>query len=129
MTPSELRPWRNPRVILTLLLVFLCGAAAGGLAMKHGMTPASAQSVAYFSEGGKELSLHRLTAELNLTPEQAKRLEVVLDDFVKYYHALQSQMADVRASGKDRILRILDPDQQKKFEQMLVEAQVRPPAR
>lgn len=74
-------------------------------------------------EGGKQVTLERLKKELDLTPEQAAQLERVLDDFFAYYHTLQAQMDEVRASGKDRILRLLDERQRRKFEEMMDRAQ------
>jgi Spy/CpxP family protein refolding chaperone len=79
----------------------------------------------YWKEGGKEISLQRFRRELDLTAEQAGQMEAVLDDFVLYYQTLQTQMDEVRASGKDRIVRILNPEQRKRFEKMVADAQAR----
>lgn len=119
--------WRNPRVILTLLLVFLAGAAAGALSMRYGIHSLRTRpgGAPYWKEGGKEISLQRFRRELDLTPEQAQQMEGVLDDFVLYYQTLQTQMDEVRASGKERIVHILNPEQRKKFDQIMVELQAR----
>jgi Spy/CpxP family protein refolding chaperone len=120
--------WRNPRVILTLLLVFLAGAASGALSMRYyGIHSLRARPGGgpYWKEGGKEISLQRFKRELDLTPEQAQQMEGVLDDFVLYYQTLQTQMDEVRASGKERIVHILNPEQRKKFDQIMVELQAR----
>jgi len=63
----------------------------------------------------------RLKTELDLTPEQTEQLKTVLDDFFTYYYTLQAQLDDVRASGKQRILRILDDGQKKKFDKIMAE--------
>lgn len=76
-----------------------------------------------WKEGGKQVTLERLKKELDLTPEQAAQMERVLDDFFAYYHTLQAQLDEVRATGKDRILRLLDERQRRKFEQMMDRAQ------
>lgn len=111
----------NPRVLATLLLVFVCGVAAGVLVMHlAGHRLHNPKSLAW-KEGGKQVTLERLKKELDLTPEQAAELEKVLDDFFTYYHTLQAQMDEVRATGKDRILRLLNERQRQKFEQMLAE--------
>ena len=57
------------------------------------------------------------------TPAQSEQLETILDDFFTYYHTLQAQLDDVRSSGKQRILRILNDEQKKKFEQLAAEPQ------
>lgn len=120
-TPS----WRNPRVLCTLLLVFLCGATVGMLAMSlgaHGWLPRNQPA---WKDGGREVTLERLKKELDLTPAQAEQLETVLDDFFMYYHTLQAQLDDVRATGKKRILRLLDEEQKRKFERLTADLQAK----
>ncbi len=46
-------------------------------------------------------------------------METEIDDFVMYYQGLQGQMDDWRAEGKKRIMQILNPEQQKKFERIM----------
>jgi Spy/CpxP family protein refolding chaperone len=120
-------PWQNPRIVYTLLFVFLSGAAAGALAMRFTASPAARyRNGPSWKEGSKEISLQKFRKELNLTPEQEREMETVLDDFVTYYQTLQAQMDDVRATGKQRILRILKDDQKQKFEKMIGELQNKP---
>jgi hypothetical protein len=127
MTAPHSPGWRNPRILLTLLVVFLCGASAGMLAMSLGMHRwMHPHSQPVWKEGGKEVSLQRFKQELDLTPAQTEQLETILDDFFTYYHTLQAQLDDVRASGKQRILRVLNDDQKKKFERIMNEFQVKP---
>jgi hypothetical protein len=113
----------NPRVLLTISLIFLAGALAGGLAMRYGLHSMLHAQVPVWQEGGKQVSLQQLTSELDLTPTQQAELETVLDDFVMYVQTLQAQMADVRGSGKARIMRVLDERQKQKFEKMLGQVQ------
>lgn len=110
--------WQNPRILFVLLLVFVSGATAGALAARFGLRPPKTPA-SYWKEGGKEISLDRFRRELNLNPEQARQMEVVLNDFVTYYQTLQEQMNGVRADGKARILQILDEEQKQKFEKMV----------
>lgn len=63
-------------------------------------------------------SYDKLTKELNLSPEQSVRLKTILDDFVKYHEDLEAQIEDMRATGKNRIVQMLTPEQRKKFEQL-----------
>ncbi len=65
------------------------------------------------------MTIKRMRQELQLTPVQSEAIELALDDFTKYYQMLQAQMDEVRADGKDRIQNVLNPDQKKKFEQMV----------
>lgn len=107
--------WHTPRVLAVLLLVFLCGAAAGALAVRM----FSPRVPAAWSAGGREWTLELMKKELQLTPEQAAEIETVLDEFVLYYQNLQGQMDDFRAEGKKRILRVLTPEQRARFEKMV----------
>lgn len=117
--------WQNPRILLVLLLVFLCGATAGALTMRLGALSYGRSGPRYWTQGGKEISLERFRRELTLDDEQAKQMEVVLNDFVMYYQTLQEQMNEVRSNGKSRILQILREDQRKKFEKMLSDLQTK----
>jgi len=118
-------PWKNPRIIYTLLFVFLSGAVAGAVGVKFGMSLERHKPGPFWKEGGREISLQRFKKELDLTPQQAAEIERVLDDFVMYYQTLQAQMDDVRATGKNRILKLLREDQQQKFVRMLSDLQAK----
>lgn len=107
---------------MVLLAVFLCGAAAGALTVRVSNSlraPRVTANAPPWKEGQRELTITLLTKELNLTPEQAKEIETVLDDFVLYYQGLQGQMDDWRSDGKKRIMAALKPEQQVKFEKLM----------
>lgn len=116
-------PWQNPKVLLTLFIVFLSGAAAGAAAMRLTLAPERHRVGPYWKEGGSEISLQRFSNELNLSPDQEREMKTVLDDFMMYIQTLQAQMDDVRGTGKQRILKILDTRQKQKFEKMIGEIQ------
>ena len=114
-------PWQNPRILTSLLFVFLSGAVVGAIAMRLGTKPEIHRNTPYWTAGGKEISLQRLKRELNLTPDQAREIETVLDDFVMYVQTLQAQMEDVKATGKRNVMKLLRDDQKQKFERMVSE--------
>lgn len=118
-------PWRNPKIILILLSVFLCGAVAGVVGLRISQRTVSAKQMPYYKEGGREISLQRFRKELDLTNDQAAEIEVILDDFMMYYQTLQAQMDEVRAHGKDRIQTLLDDKQRAKFNRMLNDLQTK----
>lgn len=60
------------------------------------------------------MSVSEMKTRLNLTDEQTRQLTSVLDDFSHYYDNLL-------ADGNSRITQILDPDQKKLFDQMLLQ--------
>jgi hypothetical protein len=118
-------PWRNPKIILILLSVFVCGAVAGIVGLRISQRTVSAKQMPYYKEGGREISLQRFRKELDLTNEQAAEIEVILDDFMMYYQTLQAQMDEVRTHGKDRIQTLLNDKQKAKFNRMLNELQTK----
>jgi hypothetical protein len=91
--------------------------------MRFGMPLERHKTGPYWKEGGSAISIQRFRKELDLNPQQTQEIETVLDDFVMYYQTLQAQMDDVRATGKNRILKILNEEQKQKFEHMLSDLQ------
>ena len=98
--------------VLTILLVFLTGAIAGAVAMNLGAHKYMHRSVPFWTEGGKEVWLQRWKKDLDLTPEQTQEMTLILDDFGMYYR-------NVLNDGKARILRLLNEQQKRKFDQLL----------
>lgn len=117
--------WQNPRILCTLLLVFVCGAATGALTVRLASNQTARRSGPSWKEAGREITLEHFRKELNLTPEQAQQVGLVLDDFFMYYQTLQAQMDDVRGNGKTRIINILNDDQKRRFEKMMTELQAK----
>ena len=119
MFAAERASWQNPRVLTTLVLVFLTGALAGAITMRSGLHEKMHRGApSYWRDGRNEFSYDMLKKELDLTPEQSDRLKTILDDFVKYHEDLQAQIEDVRATGKNRIMQMLDTRQRQRFEQL-----------
>jgi hypothetical protein len=119
MFAADRASWQNPRVLTTLVLVFLTGALAGAITMRAGLHDKMHRGAApYWRDGRSEFSYDRLKKDLELTPEQSDRLKTILDDFDKYHEDLQAQIEDVRATGKNRIMQMLDAHQRQRFEQL-----------
>lgn len=114
--------WKNPQILLTLTLVFCCGALAGAVSYKLVSQPVSAKQVAAgWKDSTKDQTLTHLKKELQLTPEQAAEIETSLDDFALYYQMLHSQMEEVMAQSKSRIDQVLTEEQRKKFSRIMSE--------
>ena len=118
MFASDRPTWQNPRILTTLVLVFLAGALAGAIGMQEGLHAQLHRGAAYWRGDKAEFSYQRLKTDLNLTPEQSERLKTILDDYVKYHEDLEAQIEDVRATGRTKILQILTPEQRKRFEKL-----------
>jgi uncharacterized protein YpuA (DUF1002 family) len=113
--------WRNPQVLRVLILVFIAGGLSGAvafrvarLAVRHEIPAVAAGPTLR----DKEQAMALLKQELNLTPDQSDRVSVIIDDYKRYYGNIQDQVEEVRATGKNKILEVLDPQQRTKFEKL-----------
>jgi len=113
-TPVLARIW-TPKVALaaTLGLVFLCGTAAGALLMNQ-RAHLYLHQPAFDTAEGKAMYFERIQQELSLTPAQSEQMQSILNDFWQYYRTVLSD-------SKARIMQVLSPQQQQKFEHMLQE--------
>ena len=116
MLPAQRTTWQNPRVLTTLLMVFLAGAFSGALTMRAGLHDVIHR--AGFWQKDTSVTYERLKTELNLTPDQAAKLKSILDDMVKYRQDMEAEVESFRAFGKHRILDMLTPAQRKRFEEL-----------
>ena len=118
MVAADRQGWQDPRILAMLLFVFLSGAAVGALGMRYGLHNQLHKHPLLPQSSDVQLSYDRLNRELNLTPEQAGKLRAILDDFVMYRHDIEAQVTSFRATGHNRILQILTPDQPVRFEKI-----------
>lgn len=116
-------PERNTKVISTLVFVFLAGVACGALFMSMSLHDKLHRTVAAASvppsQAPRDAVVQRFRTELNLTPDQTQQIATVLDDYRHYYQSLSDQLDDVRSTGKNHIVQILNPEQREKFEKMM----------
>lgn len=126
MVAAKRAPWQSPRILSTLLMVFLAGATTGALSMRFGLHDKLHRS-ALEGSSSRDAILQRFKTELDLSGAQTEKLALVLDDYSQYYESLQDQLDDLRATGKTRILQILNPSQRAKFQKMVVDLAPPPP--
>jgi hypothetical protein len=100
--------------IVSLLLVFLCGALAGAVVMSYWGHDALHGHGSKPGRDGMSMSIREWKQELNLSEEQTRQLTSVLNDFSRYYDNLL-------ADGNTRILQLLTEDQQKKYDRMIAD--------
>lgn len=121
MSPAGAQaPWQNLRVISTLMLVFLAGAASGALWMQLGLHERLHRFVTASSPApSHDTLLERFNTELGLSQDQSHKIAAVLADYSQYYQSLQDQLDDMRATGRTQIMQILNPDQRDRFEKIM----------
>jgi hypothetical protein len=119
MSAADRASWQNPRILALLLSIFLFGGIVGALTMRAGLHEKLHRGSSYWKDDKTQFfSYDKLKTQLNLSAEQSERLKTILDDFVKYHEDLQAQIEDVRATGKNRIVQMLTPEQRQRFEQL-----------
>ena len=105
--------------IVSLVLVFLCGAVLGALVMGYGEHTGIIHSHRpAASSRGFAISADEMRRQLDLSNQQVRQLDSILDDFGRYYDNL---MAD----GQTRIRQILNDDQRRKFDRLIAERRSR----
>jgi hypothetical protein len=112
-------PWQNPRVVTTLMMVFLAGAGSGALWMQFGLHDKLHRTAVSNPAPSRETVLQRFNSELGLSQDQSQKIAGVLEEYTQYYQSLQDQLDDVRATGRTQILQILNPDQREKFDKLM----------
>jgi hypothetical protein len=75
---------------------------------------------------GHRLGLAQLDESLSLRPEQKLQVELILDDYAKFYQnledqrqTLEGQRQAVAEHGKQQIMDLLDDKQRARFDQLL----------
>ncbi|MCX6598697.1 MAG: hypothetical protein NTV70_20285 [Acidobacteria bacterium] len=117
--------WSNPRVLGALLLVFLCGAGAGAMSLRLLRSARTGPTITALKTDNKGTVLARFQKDLDLTPQQAEKFEIILDDYMKYISDLQEQMDEVRKHGKSQLMKVLNEDQRRRFEKNLDDIQAK----
>ena len=103
-----------------LTLIFLLGALAGAFGTGYYIK----EHMEEFLEGGppKEKIMQKLTRDLDLTPEQQKKIEPILEETHEKFSALRRKslpdMKKIREDSFALIRNILNEDQRKKLKDL-----------
>lgn len=112
-----------------LLLAFVLGVTVGGLGLGVYHARAGGSQRGGTPEAFQARLLQRLTTELNLRPDQREQVQAVLRDSGREFARLREEMRpryqEIRARSRERMLAVLDPEQQVKFEALRAEWQRR----
>ena len=117
MRPDDDASWSNPKILLVLALIFLCGTAVGSALTQRVIHSRITRSKSM------EVQLKDLKSSLSLTTEQQRIVNKELDDYAKYYQNIEEERMDVAQHGKQRILAVLTPEQQRRFLQLFDQLQ------
>ena len=109
------------RSTLFLLLVFLCGMVAGGIT-DHWWLHRTARARANWTETRTHL-MEEVKQELDLSPDQCRQMETILDEAMRDFQSLHSQAHQVRLDTNERLRAILNDQQKQKFGRALAKMQ------
>ncbi len=112
------------KVILAALVIFAAGVVTGGLTvrLKFQGVPAPATTVTLGPIRQRGDLLDRLQRQLYLSPPQRERIEVILrenhDRMKQLWDSIAPQAQEEHRRVHDRIRAELNPEQQKKYEEI-----------
>ena len=97
--------------------VFLAGALLGAISMRafEHRSVDDGQS----RDRVVEVAVAGLTAELNLSPGQVKKVQMILDESIMLEADHLAEIHKIQETGRGQILRLLDHEQRVKFERVL----------
>jgi protein CpxP len=123
------------RFLVLIAAAILCSVALVAQAQEQNPAPMGGPPRGQMGRGGPrgpmspQMELERLNKQLNLTQDQQDKLKPILEDRQKQMEALRNdtamsredrmtKMRDIRKNTDDQIRQALNPDQQKKFDEM-----------
>src|SRR5215469_4819087 len=109
--PAALPPPTERVAIISLLLVFLCGAGLGAVAMSY-WTQRQVVHTVRTGGAGMNMSVDELKQQLNLTDEQTRQMTSLLDDLSHYYD-------EVLSFGSAKIMNLLNDDQKARYKELI----------
>ncbi len=115
--------WSHPKVLTAFLAVFVVGAATGALSMKLVARGGLSSASRAMRQMDRKQLVELFNKELKLSDKQQQQVESLLDDDFKYLQTLGAQMEEVRGHGRESIGKLLDAEQRKKFDKLMIEMQ------
>ncbi len=116
---------KNLKSILCVLIIFLLGAASGGLAVHIYFKSQMETFVKGDRKAREEILLNRLSRKLDLDDKQREQTRAIIaethEEMKKIRTQYHPQMEAVIEKSKAEMRRILRPDQLEKFEKFLAE--------
>jgi Spy/CpxP family protein refolding chaperone len=110
------------KAVLLVFVVFALGIALGSLGTYVVSTRVLAARPQAVHRPGNAMAM--FTKDLNLSPDQQKQIEAILSDTRARYGEIHKRddpdYENARNEGRERIRKILTPDQGPKFEELLL---------
>ena len=115
------------RAALYIALIFLCGIVTGALASNVWMNwgPPRSRSARADAPRTRQRTVDRVKRKLSLTPEQAQKLDRIVEETRTAYQVHENEIGAIRQQGRDRIREILTDEQKAKYEQIIARIDAR----
>lgn len=111
------------KIWMVLLAVFVLGCVTG--VALTGLYRSRASNGTESRERALHERFERMRTELNLTDQQTAAVRTILDETRNEYRALRTELRprfeEPRTKARSRIRALLTPEQQKKFDAMIVQ--------
>jgi Spy/CpxP family protein refolding chaperone len=111
------------KIWMVLLAVFVLGCVTG--VALTGLYKSRASNGSESRERALHERFERMRTELNLTDQQTAAVRTILDETRNEYRALRTELRprfeEPRTKARSRIRALLTPEQQKKFDAMIVQ--------
>jgi len=112
----------NRKAVLLVFVVFALGICLGALGTYVVTTRVLAEHAPATHTPANTMAM--FTKDLNLTPEQQKQIQSILNDTRSRYADIHKrddpEYEKTRQEGRDRIRQVLTPEQGPKFEELLL---------
>jgi hypothetical protein len=123
-----MKRWNAP-IAVYLFLVFVSGGVVGALGYRMYSPPAARSDQRVSPEEWRRQYLNELQARVNLTPEQAQKVNVILDDIDASFNQARNkhhqEIEKIKEDHRARLRAVLTPEQLPKYEQLRVERDAR----
>ncbi len=110
------------KVYVYFALTFLCGVIAGAAGL-FVFAWHSGHWLPHHGPPDPQRIVQRMSRELILTPDQTRQLTDIINDSFQKHRVLDQQVGEqyraLRVETRDRIRKILNPQQQQKFDEMV----------
>jgi len=117
------------KIIVSVILVFLLGALAGGLIAHKIDQRRIGRIIGGERRAVGELIVQRLSHKLRLDPEQVEKLRIIVyetrDEISKVRTQFRPQIQEVLERSRNRVRAILRPDQLEEYERIVAERKAR----
>jgi Spy/CpxP family protein refolding chaperone len=115
-----MRKWQ---AILSVLLIFLLGVAAGGL-VAYAVSPPR-RAIEGGPAGMEKFIMERLTRQLDLDTAQREQVRKIVRESQEEMAAVRRQAQQLVAKSEARIREVLTPEQREHFDQIIAERKAR----